>query len=729
MIVSFLIGIIITFLLALSFLFFVNAKGTSSLPPMQQTDERKTFNSLTFGESGRVEAKVLFTDRPKDGGNKVCGYIFWTCMLVQLVVGVVIVVMGNAQLVPDGVCPDGLEPLVDIGYATNIPGYCVPEDFRQDVADCYAANKDNHHSSYDFFTDEGNGFERRLQVGQPLKQGRILMERTADGKVAASIKHDLFSALHMHQFRSMARPAARKLQDARSLMDMWGGFEEYIQVPAVMFLCVAAAVPLWLGLLRVFTASVVWGTLLLNLAFIVYFAVRGEVNAMLLVVAGVYVCLLAFFRKKIKAAIDIIKIAMKGLQETPSVFAACSVCFLMYATYIAFWEISIIASAGVLQLVENPGQTIYDWPPACELKQPEFVNIFRNILIWSFIPTTFFFLNASLCCCATGIGAWYFHADDPQRPRSPAFVGLKWAFFDSTGPVFAASMIQYVVHEIRKLCTRSCVIPCDPVWLTLRILWCFIERSVQAFTKFMLLGHIFHGGGVIRTAKNSYQVLKNNLGQALTTDMVSHTVVSWSLILFSVGFGVGACAWMDSQVGEGLFAGGLGWVDQMGISTDIVVVAVCLLFTFFASYPLFSLVVIIGFAQGALTGGDDNFMVGIFTGVFFSAITSIIFRFVGRIVHNCTDVIMYCVALEKETGQKQERFEEVYNVLKDQIGQGTATNDAGAIAQGREVAAPVPAQAQGGGFCTNCGAKRDAGAAFCTSCGAKAPGPTEEIPM
>lgn len=697
MIVSFLIGIIITFLLALSFLFFVNAKGTSSLAPMQQSEERKTFNSLTFGESGRVEAKVLFTDRPKDGGNKVCGYIFWTCMLVQLVVGVVIVVMGNAQLVPDGVCPEGLEPLIDIGFATNIPGYCVPADFKQDVADCYAANKDNHHSTDfydDLFTDEGNGFERRLQVGQPLKQGRILMERTADGKVAASIKHDLYSALHMHQFRSMARPAARKLQDARSLMDMWGGFEEYIQVPAVMFLCVAAAVPLWLGLLRMFTASVVWGTLLLNLAFIVYFAVRGEVNAMLLVVAGVYVLLLAFFHKKVKTAIDIIKIAMKGLQETPSVFAACSVCFLMYATYIAFWEISIIASAGVLELVENPGQTIYDWPPACELKQPEFVNIFRNILIWSFIPTTFFFLNASLCCCATGIGAWYFHADDPQRPRSPAFVGLKWAFFDSTGPVFAASLIQYVVHEIRKLCTRNCFCPCDPVWLTFRILWCFIERSVQAFTKFMLLGHIFHGGGVIRTAKNSYQVLKNNLGQVLTTDMVSHTVVSWSLILFSVGFGVAACAWMDSQVGEGLFAGGLMWVGQLGIPPDIVVVAVCLLFTFFASYPLFSLVVVIGFCQGLISGLGKNHVIGLLTGIFFSSITSIIFNFVGKIVHNSTDVIMYCLALEMETGKDQERLGNLYKVMKDQI--PTGETNAGAVAQGKEVApgqASSPAQA------------------------------------
>ena len=38
---------------------------------------------------------------------------------------------------------------------------------------------------------------------------------------------------------------------------------------------------------------------------------------------------------------------------------------------------------------------------------------------------------------------------------------------------------------------------------------------------------------------------------------------------------------------------------------------------------------------------------------------------VGKIVHNCTDVIMYCLALEKETGKDQgERFENLYKVTE-----------------------------------------------------------------
>jgi hypothetical protein len=309
-----------------------------------------------------------------------------------------------------------------------------------------------------------------------------------------------------------------------------------------------------------------------------------------------------------------------------------------------------------------------------------------RFLIVCFIPTTFFFFNASLCCCATGLGAWYFHADDPQKPRSPAFVGLKWAFFDSTGPVFMASLIQYAVHEIRKLILKR-PNPCNPIWLIARVVWCFVERMVEAYTKMMLLGHLFHGGGVIATAKNSYAVLKNNLGQVLTTDMISAQVVNWTLIIFSVGFGVAACAWMDTVIGEGLFAGGVQALSFM--PPDVIAILVCLLFLFFASYPLFSLVVMIGFLQGPIVGMIGNPAVGVFTGIFFSAIASIIFRFVGKIVHNSTDVIMYCLALEKETGKSQtDRFENLYKVMKDQI--KTGTTDAGAVAQGREVTVASP---------------------------------------
>jgi len=440
------------------------------------------------------------------------------------------------------------------------------------------------------------------------------------------------------------------------------------------------AVPLWLATLKTFTKAVVWGTLFLNFAAMTYFSIRPEINTTFIVVTVLYVALVAFFRQKVMTAVDIIKIATRGLSETPSVFAACFVCFLMWALYIAFWEISIISSAAVLTLDQDGTQ--YGMG-VCQLVQPSYVGHMRSFLIVCFIPTTFFFLNASLCACATGIGAWYFHADDPQRPRSPAFVGLKWAFFDSTGPVFVASLIQYAVYEIRKLILKR-PNPCNPIWVIARVVWCFIESMVQAFTKMMLLGHIFHGGGVIATAKNSYAVLKSNLGQVLTTDMVSAQVVNWGLIFFSVGFGVASCAWMDQVLGEGLFVTGVDIARTVGIPFDIIVVLVFVLFLFFASYPLFSLVVMIGFVQGMVVSSTGNMLVGVFTGIFFAAISSIIFRFVGKIVHNCTDVIMYCLALEKETGKQQpERFENLYKVMKDQI--PTGTTDAGAVAQGREV--------------------------------------------
>jgi hypothetical protein len=112
MIVMMLVGMIITFLLFLGFLFFANAYGRTAVEPMTSTGETKTFPSLMFGDQ-KVEARVMFKDRPEIGSNKLFGYIFWALMLAQFVIGLVIVIMGGAQLVPYGVGPEGFTPLVD----------------------------------------------------------------------------------------------------------------------------------------------------------------------------------------------------------------------------------------------------------------------------------------------------------------------------------------------------------------------------------------------------------------------------------------------------------------------------------------------------------------------------------------------------------------------------------------------------------------------------------------
>jgi len=816
MIVQMLIGMIITFLVFVSFLFFIKAYGHTAVEPLPSKADMppKTFPSLTFGNDHTVEAKVVFKDRAHDLGLTIFGYIFWALMLAQFVIGIVIVVMGNSQIVPNGDCPEGLVSLLGFSEADQaaaaeagvelpdmnemmppgMPGYCVLDDFKLAYDECQAkaaemepgmgglggaggmsglgglggagdcsmeqmqydacitqvqeyTNQGVDQATIDLMMDQCQTMmdsltqcqnnARRLQVGKPRQHGRILMERSSRGNVVATVQHDLFSALHMHQFRSMTGRPLRKLQEVADsasegdIGSLWTAFEEYMQVPAVIFTCVIVAVPLWIFILKTCTAGVVWGTLSLNLIALIYAIIRPFIaqqqladnldeagvdpdvltgvdgmtimddsmtepkpmtgTYMLIVIALGYIGLIAMMRKKIMTAIDIVKIATTGLSETPSILGASTVCFLLYATYIAFWEIAVISSSGVVQLTDMTHDPD-EWLNPCKIGIPGYMNGMVQFLTICFVPTTFFFFNANMCCCATGLGAWYFHADDPQRPRSPAFVGLKWAFFDSTGPVFMASLIQYAVHEIKKLLNKR-PNPCNPIWVIARIVWCFVQAMVEAFTKMMLLGHLFHGGGLISTCRNAYQVLKNHLGQVLVTEMVSEQVVNWSLIVFSVGFGVASCAWMDSVVGKGLFNGGVQGLSSIGVPADFIAILVCCLFLFFAKYPLFSLVVVIGFLQGLIAGLGGNAVIGLLTGIFFSAIVSIIFNFVGKIVHNCTDVIMYCLALEKETGKEQtERFENLYKVMKDQI--QTGTTDAGAVAQGQEVAPPQMATAK-----------------------------------
>jgi len=75
-------------------------------------------------------------------------------------------------------------------------------------------------------------------------------------------------------------------------------------------------------------------------------------NYVMIVLTLAYIAFVAYMKKKIDTAIQIIKIATTGLVQTPSVFGASLVCFLMYGTYIAFWEISVISSSGVLSLTD-----------------------------------------------------------------------------------------------------------------------------------------------------------------------------------------------------------------------------------------------------------------------------------------------------------------------------------------------------------------------------------------
>merc|ERR1719478_167919 len=88
--------------------------------------------------------------------------------------------------------------------------------------------------------------------------------------------------------------------------------------------------------------------------------------------------------------------------------------------------------------------------PYCEVTNAGFPDQARFILGILAPMTMFFIMNANTIVCATGIGGWYFHKDDPNKPRNCALVGFKWAFTISSGASFFAAVVMYIVAELKK---------------------------------------------------------------------------------------------------------------------------------------------------------------------------------------------------------------------------------------------------------------------------------------
>lgn len=669
-----LIGAIIAMLLFAAALAFIKMYGEKSLPPAIATEEKIAFNKLKFGD-GEVEAKIQFTDRDQAGANKMCCYILYGLIVAQFGIGLVLIGMSNTKLVGSGPCPKGMVNSVGgPGISYTGPKLCIPESMWEEIEKCESskwASTDGWRRMTDVLAD--------AEVGESTVHGRFLLTKEESG-VHAVFRHDLWSGLavmHNSQVqkfealadqvmgRQSADDSGRRLQEKT---DLWGAFEQNVEVPAVLLAVMLILVPTWLFVLKQFTQAVVWGTLLLDLAGLIWLMIRGEFEWPFIAMTVIFLLLVFIFRNKIKTAIEMLKLATHALGQTPSVFAANLVLFFVYVFYVAFWEMAIIASTGVVVLQD------------CERMKPGFIDNAVNFMVFMFLPMTFFFMNCKLVICACGLGAWYFHSDDPQKPKSPAFVGLKWAFYDSAGPTFVAALIQYAVHELRKVAVGNCWF-CHPIGCFFRMLWCCIEGTVRAFTKFMLLGHVFHGGGVVKTARAVYATLKKHMGDAITTDFISVQVVTWSTCIFAVGMGFAGWIWMD----QALFGTSSMAMVVQAIPADVAIVVFACVLLYFSKYPLCTLVVI-GLTQGMITQYVPE-AIGFLTALFLTSITSIVFMFVGGIVHNSTDTMLYCVALERETGKEQERFRETYEALKKTgVVQGTPVGEVaeGAVVEGRD---------------------------------------------
>jgi len=571
----------------------------------------------------KLEPKIIWKDRPPmTSGEKACGATFYILLLVQIILGIVVLASQNVKHMQGSDCMwFPDESCCDDGYVQHM-GMCVKEELQKEYMQCMQDN-----------------------------------------------------------------PTFRRLNALGKERNLWDALEEFPQVPAVLMVCMLVLAGLWLHSLRKFARPICWATILLTLVLLLYMAIRPataghgiQVAPLILAVIMVGICV--WKRKAVDTAAACISTASTGLEETPSVFAWTALVMLIYVAYLALWAVFMIASVTVWDVrikeqCEGCGE-------ACVLGMSKLSEDTQKFLGVLFSPTVFFLQNASMIICATGIGAWYFHKEDPEY-KDAARTGFRWAWTTSSGTSFFCAIVMYIIAEIKKLANSSAkVCPFHPAFWCWLIMQCF-ANCMQACTRYMLIAHTFHGDGIRQTIKNSFDVLHRRLGDAVINDSIAQLVLGWSTSIFSTAFGFIAWAWLDDCMEQGL----LNTIGDSaaGAGSEILILILVLVMFFFVSRPIFTLV-FVAFI-GTLIKAD--ILVGFMGGIFIGAICCIFFRYFSAVVLNSSDVIYWCFALEADAGApRQERFEKVYNMIETQIvvGQPVPGQPAGA-AQGTPVAPPA----------------------------------------
>jgi len=126
-----------------------------------------------------------------------------------------------------------------------------------------------------------------------------------------------------------------------------------------------------------------------------------------------------------------------SLQERPSIIGASLGVFAGFVMYAGLVLILSMSFNSVLEARCGPlGAEI-------GVKNNDLWKIIEGIL---FPLTCTYFEVLIVVVTAAGVGGWYFQDD---APKTPALVGLKWAYTSSSGPAYLAIIICAPLMKLR----------------------------------------------------------------------------------------------------------------------------------------------------------------------------------------------------------------------------------------------------------------------------------------
>merc|ERR1712217_484431 len=97
------------------------------------------------------------------------------------------------------------------------------------------------------------------------------------------------------------------------------------------------------------------------------------------------------------------------------------------------------------------------------------------------------------------------------------------------------------------------------------------------------------------------------------------------------------------------------------------------------SFPFASVVLIVmveNMLPSTMNSDTRAILNSIFAAIFMGSITNFLLKTMSHVVVSAMDVVYFCFAVESELGQKQDRFNDLYEAIKETIVKGSTNNEA-----------------------------------------------------
>jgi hypothetical protein len=485
----------------------------------------------------------------------------------------------------------------------------------------------------------------------------------------------------------MRRLASRRLDGERVPQDLWQFLEEFIEMPILVFGGTFIVASLWLVAMTYATGPVVWGTLVFDILVMIFGVIWGLVeldalNWMLLFLAIGFTIGIVVARKQIQSAIVVMHKAMEGLSQNQRLMPISFAITCLWIGFFAMWVASLIGLDMVKEVreveVEHGGLV-----KLCSIEN-KYPGEIRWLWIVCYFWTTFFFNNAKLVVITGQLADWYERGAGHDMTIWRKFTVYAFHPFKSGGANALCSAIMGITQYLMNYFSSKARLISgmfNPLeWVPICLAFA-LKQVIHTYTKYGLIAQVYSGQPFCSAAQNAFKLLKNHLGEAFIVDYVGKRVLSWCTYLLSLGVAMAALTWGNALQGND---------EANKIFKEVsLLVVVMLWLAVIVSYPFISVILVViieNLLPNDIDAGARAILNSVFAAIFMGSITCFLLRTMSHVVVSAMDVIYFCFAAEADRGDKQERFNDLYDAIKMTIQPGTVNN------RGVVMGQPIPVQ-------------------------------------